>query len=102
MPKFVIERHIPGLGKLTPAELKAISLKSVGVLREMGPQIQWLHSYVTEDKLYCVYLAPDEAAVRTRMLPATVRSHAGSPARRKSRCSRDTMPRRSDDCLRRA
>src|SRR2546421_4668384 len=64
MPKFVIERHIPGLGKLTPAELKAISLKSVGVLREMGPQIQWLHSYVTEDKLYCVYLAPDEAAVR--------------------------------------
>jgi len=64
MPKFVIERHIPGLGKLTSAELKAISLKSVGVLREMGPQIQWLHSYVTEDKLYCVYLAPDEAAVR--------------------------------------
>jgi len=64
MPKFVIERHIPGLGKLTAEELKAISLKSVGVLREMGPQIQWLHSYVTEDKLYCVYLAPDEAAVR--------------------------------------
>lgn len=64
MPKFVIERHIPGLGKLTAEELKAISLKSVGVLREMGPQIQWLHSYVTEDKLYCVYLAPDEASVR--------------------------------------
>jgi len=64
MAKFVIERHIPGLGKLTPAELKAISLKSVSVLREMGPQIQWLHSYVTEDKLYCVYLAPDEGTVR--------------------------------------
>jgi hypothetical protein len=48
MPTFVIERHIPGLGDLTPAELKAISLKSVGVLREMGPQIQWQHSYVTE------------------------------------------------------
>ncbi len=64
MAKFVIERHIPGLGKLTPAELKAISLKSIGVLREMGPQIQWLHSYVTEDKLYCVYLAPDEDTVR--------------------------------------
>jgi len=64
MPQFVIERHIPGLGKLSTEELKAISLKSVGVLREMGPQIQWLHSYVTEDKLYCVYLAPDEATVR--------------------------------------
>jgi hypothetical protein len=64
MPKFVIERHIPGLGSLSPAELKAVSLKSLGVLREMGPQIQWLHSYVTEDKLYCVYLAPDEDAVR--------------------------------------
>ncbi len=64
MPQFVIERHIPGLGKLSAEELKAISLKSVGVLREMGPQIQWLHSYVTEDKLYCVYLAPDEATVR--------------------------------------
>src|SRR2546430_16595885 len=76
MPKFVIERHIPGLGKLTPAELKAISLKSVGVLREMGPQIQWLHSYVTEDKLYCVYLAPDEAAVREHA------RRGGVPARR--------------------
>jgi len=64
MPQFVIERHIPGLGKLSAEELKAISLKSVGVLREMGPQIQWLHSYVPEDKLYCVYLAPDEATVR--------------------------------------
>jgi len=64
MPKFVIERHIPGLSKLSPAELKEISLKSVGVLREMGPQIQWLHSYVTEDRFYCVYLAADEDTVR--------------------------------------
>jgi len=64
MPKFVIERQIPGLSKWTAAELKALSLKSVGVLREMGPQIQWLHSYVTEDRLYCVYLAPDEDTVR--------------------------------------
>ena len=64
MPKFVIEREIPGAGKLTPAELHAISQKSCGVLKEMGPQIQWVQSYVTDDKVYCVYIAPDEAAVR--------------------------------------
>jgi hypothetical protein len=65
MPKFVIEREIPGAGKLTPEQLQAISQTSCGVLREMGPQIQWLHSYVTDDKIYCVYIAPDEASVRT-------------------------------------
>jgi hypothetical protein len=65
MPKFVIEREIAGAGKLSPHELKAISQKSCGVLREMGPQIQWVHSYVTDDKIYCVYVAPDEQAVRT-------------------------------------
>jgi uncharacterized protein DUF4242 len=64
MPKFVIEREIPGLGNLSDAEIREISAKSVAVLREMGPEIQWLQSYVTGDKLYCVYLAPDEAAVR--------------------------------------
>lgn len=64
MPKFVIEREIPGAGKLTPEELKGISQASCGVLRRMGPQIQWLESYVTDDKIYCVYIAPDEAAVR--------------------------------------
>jgi hypothetical protein len=64
MPKFVIEREIPGAGKLSDAELKEISQKSVSVLKGMGPEIQWLHSYVTGDKVYCVYLAPDEAAVR--------------------------------------
>ncbi|HUK09091.1 MAG TPA: DUF4242 domain-containing protein [Stellaceae bacterium] len=64
MPKYVIEREIPGAGKLSTDELKAISQKSCGVLREMGPQIQWVHSYVTDDKVYCVYIAPDEAAVR--------------------------------------
>jgi hypothetical protein len=58
MPKFVIEREIPGAGKLSPAELQAVSQKSCGVLRDMGPEIQWLHSYVTDDKLYCVYIAP--------------------------------------------
>jgi hypothetical protein len=64
MPKFVIEREIPGAGKLTPEQLKAISQTSCGVLRDMGPQIQWDHSYVTDDKIYCVYIAPDEATVR--------------------------------------
>ena len=64
MPQFVIEREVPGAGKLSEAELRELSLRSLGVLTEMGPQIQWLHSYVTEDKVYCVYLAPDENAIR--------------------------------------
>jgi hypothetical protein len=78
MPRYVIEREIPGAGKLSPAELKAISQKSCGVLSELGPRIQWLQSYVTGDKIYCVYIAPDEA---------TVRKHAqmgGFPANRVS------------------
>jgi hypothetical protein len=79
MPKFVIEREIPEVGKLSPEQLKAVSQTSCGVLREMGPQIQWLQSYVTDDKIYCVYIAPDEE---------TVRKHAqqgGFPANRVSR-----------------
>jgi hypothetical protein len=64
MPKFVIERNIPGAGKLTPAELQAISATSCGVLGDLGPSIQWVQSYVTNDKIYCVYIAPDEALVR--------------------------------------
>ena len=64
MPKFVIERNIPGAGKLTSAELQAISATSCGVLRDLGPSIQWVHSYVTDDKVYCVYNAPDEAMIR--------------------------------------
>jgi hypothetical protein len=63
MPKFVIEREIPGAGKLSRAELQGISQKSCGVLNKMGPKIQWLQSYVTGDKVYCVYIAPDEKAV---------------------------------------
>ena len=63
MPKYVIERELPGAGKLSPQELKGIAQKSCGVLREMGSQIQWLHSYVTDDKIYCVYIAPDEKLV---------------------------------------
>jgi hypothetical protein len=64
MPRFMIEREIPGAGDLSRAELHAISQKSCGVLQEMGPQIQWQQSYVTGDKVYCVYIAPDEATVR--------------------------------------
>ena len=63
MPKFVIERDIPGAGNLTPLELQAASQKSCGVIRNIGPQLQWLHSYVTQDKLYCIYIAPDEKTV---------------------------------------
>ena len=64
MPKYVIERLIPGLGKLTADELKAISVRSCDVLSNMGPQIQWIHSYVTDNKMYCVYIAPNEETVR--------------------------------------
>ncbi|HEY6939928.1 DUF4242 domain-containing protein [Dokdonella sp.] len=64
MPKYVIERDIPGAGQLTPQELHAISQKSCGVLGQLGPRIQWLQSYVTGDKVYCVYIAPSEELVR--------------------------------------
>ncbi|MEO6227026.1 MAG: DUF4242 domain-containing protein [Thermomonas sp.] len=64
MPRYIIEREIPGAGALSPAELQGISQKSCGVLREMGPQVQWVRSHVTADKIYCEYIAPDEASVR--------------------------------------
>ena len=64
MPKYVIEREIPGAGKLSAEELKGISQKSCGVLQEIGPQIQWQESYVTDDKIYCVYIATNEEMVR--------------------------------------
>jgi len=64
MPKYVIEREIPGAGKLTPQELQGISQKSCSVLNGLGPQIQWVHSYVTGDKIYCIYNAPNEDMVR--------------------------------------
>ena len=64
MPKFVIEREIPGAGQLTGEQLQGISQYSCGVLKGMGPQVQWVQSYVTDDKVYCVYIAPDEASVR--------------------------------------
>jgi hypothetical protein len=78
MPKFVIERDIPGAGKLSAAELKAVSQKSCGVLRNMGPRIQWVHSYVTDDKIYCVYIAESEAQVREHA------AQGGFPANRVS------------------
>lgn len=63
MPKYVIEREIPGAGNLSDNELQGISATSCGVLRDLGPQVQWLHSYVTDDKIYCVYIAPDQESV---------------------------------------
>jgi hypothetical protein len=64
MPKFVIEREIAGAGKLAPDQLRGVSQKSCGVLSQLGPQIQWVESYVTDDKIYCVYIAPNESLVR--------------------------------------
>jgi hypothetical protein len=64
MPKFVIEREIPGAGKMTQADLKAISKKSCGVLSSLGPSVQWIQSYVTGDKIYCIYHAADESLIR--------------------------------------
>ncbi|HEU5234356.1 MAG TPA: DUF4242 domain-containing protein [Terriglobales bacterium] len=64
MPQFVIEREVPGAGSLSESEIRELSLRSLRALNELGPQIQWLHSYVTEDKVYCVYIAPDENSIR--------------------------------------
>ena len=64
MPKYLIERELPGAGKLSAADLKAISQKSCGVLNTLGPQIQWVQSYVTDDKIYCVYIAPNAELVK--------------------------------------
>jgi hypothetical protein len=76
MPKYVIEREIPGAGNLSPQELQGISEKSCSVLQNLGPQIQWLHSYVTADKIYCVYIAPNEEMIREHA------SQGGFPANR--------------------
>ncbi len=81
MPKYLIEREIPGAGALSPAQLQGISQTSCGVLRQLGPQIQWVHSYVTGDKIYCVYIAPNEAMVREHA------KQGGFPANRVSEIS---------------
>jgi hypothetical protein len=85
MPKFVIEREVPGVGKMSAAEIQAISQKSCSVLRGM-PQVQWLHSYVTDDKIYCVYIAPNEDAVRQHA------QQGGFPANRVSAVRRIIDP----------
>jgi len=76
MPKYVIERELPGAGQLSPQQLQAVSQTSCGVLRKLGPEIQWVHSYVTQDKIYCIYIAPNEALVREHA------SQGGFPANR--------------------
>ena len=86
MPKYVIERDIPGAGRLSDAELQAISRKSCAVLDSMGPQVQWLQSYVTGDKVYCVYIAPDESAIRDHA------RQGGFPADRVSKVTRIIDP----------
>ena len=86
MPKYVIEREIPGAGNLTPQDLHAISQKSCTVLTSMGPQIQWVESFVTQDKIYCVYIAPNEAMVREHA------KQGGFPANRVSEVKRMIDP----------
>ena len=76
MPKYVIEREIPGAGNMSPQELQSVSQKSCSVLRNLGPQIQWVQSYVTGDKIYCVYIAPNEELIREHA------SQGGFPANR--------------------
>jgi len=86
MPKFLIEREIPGAGDLSPQELQAISQKSCGELRELGPQIQWVESYVTGDKVYCVYIAPNADMIREHA------AQGGFPANRVSEIKRMIDP----------
>jgi hypothetical protein len=82
MPEFVIEREIPGAGQMTEAQVRDISVRSLEVLKDIGPQIQWLHSYVTDDRLYCVYLAPDEAVIREHARKLGVPANRISAVRR--------------------
>jgi hypothetical protein len=82
MPKFVIEREIPNVGDLSDGEFCAVAQKSMRALREIGPQIQWLHSYVTGNKIYCVYLAPDEATIQNHANKVGVPANRISAVRR--------------------
>lgn len=91
MPKYVIEREIPGAGKLSAQELQAISQKSCGVLNRLGPQIQWVQSYVTGDKVYCVYIAPNEEMVREHA------RQGGFPANRVSEVASMIDPTTAED-----
>lgn len=86
MPRYVIERNLPGAGQLTPDQVRAVSQKSCAVLRELGPAIQWVESYVTDDRIYCVYIAPDEELIREHA------RRGGFPADRISRVRRGISP----------
>ena len=88
MPEYVIERDVPGAGQFTEEQIRDVSLRSLSVLKGIGPQIQWLHSYVTDDRIYCVYLAPDEETVREHA------RQAGIPANRISAVRRLVDPKR--------
>lgn len=88
MPEYVIEREVPGVGKLTEDEIKQISLKSLEALNELGPKIQWLHSYVTDEKIYCVYFSPDEEPIREHA------RRSGFPANRVSAVRRMIDPQK--------
>ena len=82
MPQFVIEREIAGAGSLTEDQIREVSLESLATLSQMGPHIQWLHSYVTEDKVYCVYVAPDEETIREHSRKSGIRADRVSLVRR--------------------
>ena len=82
MPQYVIEREIPGAGSLTEEQIREVSLRSIAALDSIGPQIQWLHSYVTEDKVYCVYLAPDEETVREHARRSNIPANRVAAVRR--------------------
>jgi hypothetical protein len=88
MPEFVIERDIPGAGRMTDEEMRDVSLRSLEVLKGLGPQIQWMHSYVTDDRLYCVYMAPDEEIIKEHA------RRLGVPATRVSAVRRLVDPKR--------
>jgi Nickel responsive protein SCO4226-like len=82
VPQFVIEREIPGAGALSEIQIREVSLRSLKALNELGPQIQWLHSYVTEDKVYCIYLAPDEDTIREHARKAGIPADRVAAVRR--------------------
>ena len=91
MPKYVIEREIPGAGNMSPQDLQAVSQKSCSVLQDMGPQIQWVQSYVTGDKIYCVYIAPNEEMIREHA------KQGGFPANRISEIKSMIDPTTAED-----
>ena len=91
MPKFLIEREIPGAGKMSAQELQAVAQTSCGVLQQMGPRIQWVHSYVTGDKIYCVYISPDEEMIRQHA------EQGGFPANRISEITSIIDPTTSEE-----